>query len=89
MYLTRNATIGFMSSAVSDTCSNSIRVLKTCKQVSTKSTTYVDVYKNITTNQGISSLMFRGLGTKIISNGIQGMMFSILWRLGSDYLDKK
>jgi hypothetical protein len=41
---------------------------------------------------GVSGLMFRGLGTKIISNGVQGLMFNVLWRLGMDYyahLEKK
>ena len=33
MFLLRNALIGFCSSAISDTCSNSIRVIKTTKQV--------------------------------------------------------
>ena len=34
-YLARNAVIGFCSSAVSDTCSNSVRVIKTTTQTST------------------------------------------------------
>ena len=33
MFLARNAAIGFCCSAISDTCSNSIRVIKTTKQV--------------------------------------------------------
>ena len=37
---------------------------------------------------GISGLFFRGLGTKIISNGLQGLMFSVLWRMGMDYWNK-
>ena len=39
--------------------------------------------------EGISGLFLRGLGTKLISNGIQGVLFSVLWRLGQDYLEKK
>jgi hypothetical protein len=38
---------------------------------------------------GISGLLFRGLMTKIISNGCQGLMFSVLWRLGQDALDAR
>ena len=34
-------------------------------------------------------LHFRGLVTKIISNGCQGILFSVLWRLGQDYLNKQ
>lgn len=29
--------------------------------------------------------MFRGLGTKILSNGMQGLMFNVLWRMGMDW----
>jgi hypothetical protein len=38
---------------------------------------------------GISGLFFRGLMTKIISNGCQGLMFSVLWRLGQDAIDAR
>merc|ERR1719454_2852362 len=38
----RNAVIGFASAAVSDTCSNSLRVLKTTKQTSLNQVTYMD-----------------------------------------------
>lgn len=34
---------------------------------------------------GVSGLMFRGLGTKILSNGMQGLMFNVLWRMGMDW----
>lgn len=39
--------------------------------------------------EGPQGLFFRGLGTKLISNGIQGIMFSVLWRLGQDYYAKR
>ena len=76
-YLLRHATIGFTSSAVSDTCSNSIRILKTYKQSSSELITYTDAIKQITYKEGVYGLMFRGLKTKIISNGIQGIMFNV------------
>jgi hypothetical protein len=88
-YLARNAVIGFCSSAVSDTCSNSIRVIKTTKQTSTTPITYMGALTQIVQKDGISGLMFRGLVTKIISNGCQGILFSVLWRLGQDYMAKK
>jgi hypothetical protein len=31
---------------------------------------------------GIQGLFLRGLGTKLITNGMQGILFSVLWRLG-------
>lgn len=86
--LMRSAFIGFISSAVSDTCSNSIRVVKTAKQASVDATTYQKVVKDIIAKDGLSGLFGRGLSTKIISNGLQGLMFSVLWRMGQDALAK-
>ncbi len=43
--LMRSAVIGFSASAVSDTCSNSIRVVKTSKQAAVNKTTYPQVIK--------------------------------------------
>jgi hypothetical protein len=87
--LLRSAFIGFCSSFLSDVCSNSIRVIKTSKQSSTVPVTYLTVAKEIITKDGVLGLMGRGLGTKIVSNGMQGIMFSVLWRLGQDYYDKE
>lgn len=88
MYLSRSALMGFTASAVSDTVSNSIRVVKTGKQASTIPTTYPKVVRDVVTKDGIHGLLFRGLTTKIISNGLQGLTFSVLWKLGEDYLSK-
>lgn len=87
MYLSRSALMGFTASAVSDTVSNSIRVVKTGKQTSTIPTTYPQVVRDVVAKDGIHGLLFRGLKTKIISNGLQGLTFSVLWRLGEDYLN--
>jgi hypothetical protein len=78
--LGRNALIGFVSSAISDTCSNSIRVLKVYRQASTEKIGYVQVAKTVIEKEGIMGLLGRGLQTKIIANGMQGIMFSVLWR---------
>ena len=85
----RNALIGFCSSAISDTCSNSIRVIKTTKQTSTVPISYMSAVTTTIAKDGISGLLFRGLVTKIISNGCQGILFSVLWRLGQDYLNSQ
>ena len=77
----RNAFIGFSASAISDTCSNSIRVLKTYRQTNTQKISYLNSIKEIVKNDGIQSLFGRGLKTKIISNGIQGALFSVLWKI--------
>ena len=43
--LMRSAVIGFSASAISDTCSNSIRVIKTTKQTHSEAVTYPQVLK--------------------------------------------
>merc|ERR1711957_223077 len=88
-FLARNAAIGFCCSAVSDTCSNSIRVIKTTVQTSTTPISYYSAVTTIVAKDGVSGLLFRGLVTKIISNGCQGILFSVLWRLGQDYMNAK
>ncbi|MEW5312036.1 MAG: hypothetical protein WDW38_003699 [Sanguina aurantia] len=84
--LLRAAFIGFCSSFVSDCCSNSIRVLKTAKQTSTVPVGYIEIAKTVIAKDGVIGLFGRGLGTKLITNGIQGILFSVLWRLGQDYM---
>ncbi|KAH8054284.1 mitochondrial carrier protein [Aureococcus anophagefferens] len=73
--------LGFAASAVSDCSSNSIRVLKVYKQTNADTTmTYTKAIKEIVAKDGVWGLFGRGLGTKLISNGIQGAMFSVLWK---------
>ena len=60
-YLGRNAVIGFCSSAISDTCSNSIRVIKTTTQTSTVPIGYLEALKLVIAKDGVSGLLFRGL----------------------------
>eukprot|EP00615_Pteridomonas_danica_P001296 CAMPEP_0114346578 /NCGR_PEP_ID=MMETSP0101-20121206/13182_1 /TAXON_ID=38822 ORGANISM="Pteridomonas danica, Strain PT" /NCGR_SAMPLE_ID=MMETSP0101 /ASSEMBLY_ACC=CAM_ASM_000211 /LENGTH=291 /DNA_ID=CAMNT_0001483311 /DNA_START=59 /DNA_END=934 /DNA_ORIENTATION=- len=91
-YLGVAALIGFCASAVSDTCSNSIRVLKTTKQTSEVAITYPQAFHQVVEKDGLSGLFFRGLQTKIISNGFQGLLFNVLWRTIQDAMsenDKK
>ena len=78
--LSKNALIGFSASAVSDTCSNSIRVLKTYRQTHPEKISYTSSVKEIVAKDGVLSLFGRGLKTKIISNGIQGSLFAVLWK---------
>lgn len=78
--LGRRAMLGFSASAVSDTCSNSIRVVKVYKQSSEVALTYPEVVRNVIKESGIRGLFFRGLETKILANGMQGILFSILWK---------
>jgi hypothetical protein len=87
--LLRSAFIGFCASAVSDTVSNSIRVVKTTKQTATVPMTYPQVLKSVIEADGVLGLMGRGLKTKILANGLQGLLFSVLWRLGQDVYNKR
>ena len=76
----RNAFIGFCSSFTSDVVSNSIRVVKTAKQTNADSISYLATISMIIAQDGVSGLFLRGLGTKILTNGIQGMLFTIVWK---------
>lgn len=38
--------------------------------------------QTVIAKDGVIGLFGRGLGTKLITNGIQGILFSVLWRLG-------
>lgn len=78
--LIRNGAIGFSASVVSDTCSNSLRIIKTNKQTHKTNISYKNVIENIIKKDGLISLFTRGLKTKIISNGIQGGLFAITWK---------
>lgn len=93
LHLLRSAFIGFCASLVSDTVSNSFRVVKTAKQTSTKSSTYSQIIHEILKKDGAKGLLGRGLKTRLLTNGIQGLLFSVLWTLGQNYyedmIDKK
>ncbi|THU98571.1 mitochondrial carrier [Dendrothele bispora CBS 962.96] len=87
--LLRQAFIGFVASVISDTVSNSLRVLKTYRQVNETKIGYLDAAKAVVRNDGLKGLFGRGLKTRIIANGLQGLMFSVLWKLFMDLWDKK
>lgn len=85
--LGRQALIGFVSSVVSDTISNSLRVLKTYRQVNQTSITYTRAAQRIVAAEGLLGLFGRGLGTRVLANGLQGLMFSVLWKFFQDLLE--
>lgn len=45
--------------------------------------------KLVIVQDGISGLFGRGLTTRILCNGLQGLLFSILWKLFLSLLDDK
>ena len=87
--MTRYAGIGFCSSFVSDTVSNSARVIKVSKQTNKDGTSYTNIIKKIYNEKGLTELLGRGLKTKIIINGIQGIVFSIVWKTCQEILDQR
>jgi len=78
--LIRRAFIGFCSSFASDCVSNGIRVVKTYKQTSDIPLSYSDALLGLVEESGLYFL-FRGLGLKLISNGLSGILFSIIWKM--------
>jgi len=83
--LGRNALIGFCASAISDTTSNSIRVIKTVKQTNAIQIGYMEALQQVVKKDGWRGLMFRGLETKLLTNGVQGIIFSVVWKFLKDY----
>jgi len=87
--LVRNASIGFTAAAVSDCCSNSLRVLKTTRQTSTEQVSYLDSAKSIIAKEGVGGLFGRGLKTRILTNGMQGALFTVGLNALKDVMAKK
>lgn len=87
--LARNAGIGFTASIVSDTISNSMRVVKTYRQTSAHPVSYPIAVKSIIAADGLAGLFGRGLQTRILANGLQGLLFSVLWKAFEDGMGKK
>ena len=88
--LLRNAAIGIVASAVSDTVSNSLRVVKTVKQTtSDASLGYVGVIKAVIAKDGLKGLFGRGLKTRLITNICQSMVFSVAWKAIEEELNKR
>ncbi|KDN64933.1 hypothetical protein CSUB01_06197 [Colletotrichum sublineola] len=76
LWLLRLAFIGFCASVISDSVSNSLRVVKTYRQL-------------VIQRDGFVGFLGRGLKTRILANGLQGILFSILWKLFLDLWEKK
>ena len=79
--LARNAAIGATASIVSDCVSNSLRVVKTVKQTNADASLgYGDVVKQIIAKDGVKGLFGRGLQTRMLTNVMQSMVFSVFWK---------
>ena len=84
----RNGFIGFSAAVLSDCCSNSLRVIKTTKQTNKNTIPYLDTTKLIIKEDGISGLFGRGLKTRILTNGLQGIIFTITWKFIEEKFSK-
>lgn len=82
--LVRSASMGLTASCVSDTVSNSLRVIKTTAQTAQlsveKDLSYPEVVALIVERDGVAGLFGRGLQTRLLTNAIQGALFSVLWK---------
>mmetsp|Transcript_4675 Transcript_4675/g.6922 ORF Transcript_4675/g.6922 Transcript_4675/m.6922 type:complete len:442 (+) Transcript_4675:169-1494(+) len=80
--LLRNAMIGFLASVVSDTTTNVFRVIKTNKQALARkrSVGYTEAIRQILAVDGWKGLFGRGLLSKLLSNAIQSVVFTVVWR---------
>jgi hypothetical protein len=86
--LARSAFLGLSASCVSDCVSNSLRVLKTTKQTaalskdgeSAEELSYPETLALIIETDGVLGLLGRGLQTRLLTNMIQGAVFSVLWK---------
>ncbi|CAA7263764.1 unnamed protein product [Cyclocybe aegerita] len=87
--LSRRAFIGFVASIASDTVSNSLRVLKTYRQVNETRIGYTAAARAVIAVDGVKGLFGRGLKTRILANGLQGLMFSVLWRFFMDLWEER
>ena len=81
----RNGFIGFNAAVISDCISNSFRVVKTTRQTYENSISYRNVVREIINKDGYIGLFGRGLKTRIITNGMQGILFTVTWK----YINEK
>ena len=80
----RSMCIGFCSGTVSDTISNSVRVIKINRQTESAPISYKESIARIIKSDGVLGLMTRGLKTKILINGIQSSIFVLVY----DHINK-
>jgi hypothetical protein len=81
MVLVRSAALGAAASSASDLVSNSIRVVKTKKQTDERADiTYLKAAREVVEADGVQGLFFRGLETRILTNVLQGAVFTVLWK---------
>lgn len=58
------------------------------QQSHTEGVTYVQAVRDVLAKDGVVGLFGRGLKTKIMANGMQGLMFSVLWKAIEEKINK-
>ena len=86
--LLRTAVLGVSAACVSDCVSNSIRVLKTTRQTSAETITYKEAAQQIIDSDGWRGLFGRGLGTRLVTNALQAVLFTVIWKLLEEQISK-
>lgn len=76
----RNGAIGLAASIAADSLTNSFRVVKVVTQTSAVPLGYLGAVHKVVRETGITGLLFRGLPLKLMANGIQCVLFTIVWR---------
>jgi hypothetical protein len=87
LQLLRRAFIGFCSSFASDCISNGIRVVKTYQQTAATPLSYSEALFELLQAEGFQFVV-RGLKLKILSNGLSGIIFAVLWKLILEQLNQ-
>lgn len=82
----RHGVMGLAASVLSDCCSNGVRVVKVVKQTFPTQISYLHAMRRVLEADGVVGLATRGLGTKLMTNAMQSMLFSVVWRLLRDRL---
>ncbi len=85
----RTGVIGFLASISADLASNGIKVIKATKQASAAGElgeesgavwSNTRIFNHVLRDGGIWRLLFgRGLPTRILANGLQNFVFTIIW----------
>ena len=84
--LCRSAALGISAACVSDTLSNSIRVLKTTRQTSSETISYPEALRLVLDKDGWAGLFTRGLGTRLGTNALQASIFTVIWKLAEEQM---
>ena len=77
----RAACIGCAASILSDTITNSIRVVNTFRQTSEEDLTYGESVRRVVATSGLVGLLTRGLGAKMLVNCLNSIIFKVLVKL--------